>query len=91
MIGTVAGAAPWTKDAIRQLRHRYPDTLARIEAAIPADSYIVLTASRTRGPWGAVLMAGDDQAPPREVARTTGHPTINAACWGVLYAAGVTA
>jgi hypothetical protein len=92
MSGTIEAGAPWTRDAIHRFAARYPDEYAAIEAAIPDGAYLVLTNSGRYGSWGAVLMAGDDQAPPREVARTTqGYPTVMSACYAALDAGKVPA
>jgi hypothetical protein len=89
--GYIEGGAPWTRAAIRDYRSRYPDALAAIETAIPDGGYLVLTSGRRYGSWGAVLMADNDQAPPREVGRASGCPTLSQACYAALEAGRVKA
>lgn len=83
MAGRLVGGAPWTREAIRQYRHRQPDDASRIEASIPDGMSVLLTCGRRYGMWGAVLTEGF-----RMVARTdTVHKTIGEAVAAAMYAA----
>lgn len=85
MSGKVLGATPWSREAIRQFRARYPIALAAIEDATPDSHHITLVCSRSRSPFGAVLW---DEANGVEVARVPAeHPTLAAAAYAVLHSA----
>lgn len=84
MSGTIVGAAPWTREAIRQYHHRYPDAFAAMEAAIPDGLGVVITAGRSPGQWGAVLREARSAT---EVDRVPSeHNTIASAVYAVLAA-----
>lgn len=64
MSGTIHGAAPWTRLALRQFAHDEPDLLASIEADIPDGHHVTLTCGGRPRPLGAVLVG-----PSGEVGR----------------------
>ena len=81
----MVGGAPWTRNAIRQYRHRYPEATATLEARIPDGMSVLIIADRRPGQWGAVLTTGW-----REIARTErSYPTITAAAYAAIHAGEV--
>ena len=91
MSGTVIASTPWSRTALRNFAHQYPDELAAIEEAIPDGHYIVFGAARRPGDWTMVLMREDDQAPTREVARAVHQTTIQSGCYAAIHAGKVAA
>ena len=76
----IRGGAPFTRQAIADFRHQYPDTFARLEAKVPAGHHVTLICRGRPRPLGAVLVGPDG-----EVARVEpGYPTVAAACDAVL-------
>jgi hypothetical protein len=81
--GQLVGGAPWTREVIRQRRHRDPATIAALEAKIPdGHSVLLIPANGNYGSWVGVLVEGF-----REIARSPqAAPSITAAAYAAIHA-----
>ncbi len=77
MSGQVRAATPWMRDAIRLAE---PESLARVQAAIPDGLHIALICGGRPRPLGAILVRGSDQVARVEPA----YYSVAAACDAVL-------